>query len=130
MWQRFLDMLPDILPVPLLALDLFSLAKGIAALLGGFVAILLYARSRATTYRHMFLRRPFVATVALGVLGAFIYFLLWRFVDFPRPALFVIEAVIYGFSYGVLVMVLVLAILLAPARLWTLISRSLPKVGT
>jgi hypothetical protein len=117
MWQQLISHLPDVLPFPDIAIELFQYVELAALALGVLTAIILFAKSKTKGFRGIFWSRRFalILIVFLGIY--FIYYVLYETIKTPPIPLMYFEAFLFFLIYFVFTMVVALIVILAPKRL-------------
>jgi hypothetical protein len=117
-----LDYVPDLIPYPYVARDLFKSAELGVVVLGLLIAIILYRQSRKRGYTGLFWSRWLVRAIIAFAVLLFGYLVLFYSIDTPPVALMYFEAFLFFCLYFILILAIALIVMLAPPSLMKFIK--------
>jgi hypothetical protein len=101
-------------PFPEAGALIFLILKFAASIAGIIVAIILYRRMGARSYKNLLARRPFLLNLGAFFIALGIYLALFFAVDSPGVIAKIIEAILFVYVAGTITLLIALAVLLIP----------------
>ena len=92
MWQQLIGHLPDVVPFPDIAIELFQYVEVATLALGILTAIILFTKSRTKRYTGIFWSWRFALLLIAFVVVYFIYYVLYKTIKTPPIPLMYLEA--------------------------------------